>query len=56
MNPSSAVQTPDHLELWVVEDGLPNGDGPPGNARVRKFRITSAKSEEAPLEWRGANP
>ncbi|MBI4026182.1 MAG: hypothetical protein HY360_14440 [Verrucomicrobia bacterium] len=52
-NPSAAVQTPDHLELWVVEDGLPSGEGPPGNAWVRKFRITSAQSEEAPLEWRG---
>ena len=56
MNPSAAVQPPDHLALWVVEDGLPNGEGPPGNARVRKFRITSSKSEEAPLEWRGGNP
>ena len=56
MNPSAAVQTPDHLELWVVEDGLSNGEGPPGNARGRKFRIPSSKSEEVPLEWRGANP
>lgn len=57
MNPSAAVQTPDHLALWVVEDGMPNAEGPPGNARVRKFTISSTKSEEAPLEWRGeGNP
>ncbi len=50
INPCSTAQTPDHLGLWVVEDGLPNEDGPPGNARIRKFKITSTRTEEAPLE------
>ncbi|MBI4026438.1 MAG: hypothetical protein HY360_15745 [Verrucomicrobia bacterium] len=46
INPCAAAQTPDHLELWVVEDGLANADGPPGNARVRRFQISAAESEE----------
>ena len=50
MNPSSVVQSPDHLELWVVEDGMINEEGPPGNARIRKFKITSAHSEEVAVE------
>jgi hypothetical protein len=49
-NPCATAMTPDHLQLWVAEDGLPNDDGPPGNARVRKFRITSCASEEIPLD------
>ena len=52
LNPSAVVMTPDHQELWVVEDGLANADGPPGNARVRHFKIRAAHSEEAPLELR----
>ncbi|MBI4028034.1 MAG: hypothetical protein HY360_23825 [Verrucomicrobia bacterium] len=54
LNPSSVAQTQDHLELWVAEDGLPNKEGPPGNARVRKFRIAAAQTEEVPFEWQGA--
>ncbi len=50
INPCATVQSPDHMELWVAEDGRPNADGPSGNARVRKFRITAASSEEVPLE------
>ncbi|MBI4024471.1 MAG: hypothetical protein HY360_05785 [Verrucomicrobia bacterium] len=50
INPCATAQSPDHTELWVAEDGVKNADGPPGNARVRKFRITAAASEEIPLE------
>lgn len=50
LNPCSTAQTPDHLGLWVMEDGLPNADGPPGNARVRRFKIGCARSEEATVE------
>lgn len=50
LNPSSIGQTPDGLELWVAEDGLTNDEGPPGNARIRRFRITASQTEEAPLE------
>ncbi len=50
LNPSAVAQSPDHLELWVTEDGLPNVDGPPGNKRVRKFSITAENTEEVPLE------
>ena len=55
LNPSAVAMTPDHQELWVVEDGLPGSieDSPPGNARVRHFKISAAHSEEAPLELRG---
>ena len=49
INPCATAQTSDHLELWVAEDGVANPDGPPGNARVRKFHIASTRSEEAPL-------
>jgi len=50
LNPSAVAQTPDHLELWVTEDGMPVLDGQHGNARVRKFKITAEKTEEVPLE------
>ncbi len=46
MNPSATAQSSDHLTLWVAEDGMSNADGPPGNARVRRFKITSTESEE----------
>ncbi|MBI4024275.1 MAG: hypothetical protein HY360_04790 [Verrucomicrobia bacterium] len=51
MNPSAAILTPDHLALWVVEDGLPNDEGPPGNARVRRFRIEAAQSAETIVDF-----
>ncbi len=50
LNPSAVAQTPDHLGLWVVEDGTPIPDGPSGNTRVRTFKITAEHTEEAPLE------
>lgn len=53
MNPAAVVPTPDHLGLWVVEDGLANVEGAPGNARVRRFKLDAAKSEEIPFDWRG---
>lgn len=54
MNPSAAILSPDHTELWVSEDGQKNEEGPPGSARVRRFKITSARTEEIPFEWRTA--
>ena len=50
LNPTAVAQTSDHLELWVTEDGMPNVDGPSGNKRVRKFKITAEHTEEVPLE------
>ncbi len=50
MNPSTAILTPDHLALWVVEDGLPNDEGPPGNARVRRFHTEATQSAEAVVD------
>jgi len=47
MNPSATAQSGNHLELWVAEDGMANPEGPSGNARVRRFKITSSESEEA---------
>lgn len=41
--------SPDHAELWVVEDGAINKEGPPGNARIRRFAITAERVEDAPL-------
>lgn len=50
LNPSAVAMTPDHKELWVTEDGGINDEGPPGNARVRKFKVGSVLTEELPLE------
>lgn len=50
LNPTAVAQSPDHLELWVTEDGMPYPEGPNGNARVRKFKITAEHTEEVPLE------
>jgi hypothetical protein len=56
LNPSAIAMTPDHNAIWVVEDGLVNGDGPPGNARIRKFRITGSETEETPIEMGAPKP
>ncbi len=50
LNPSAVAMSPDHVNVWVTEDGAINDEGPPGNARVRKFKITAARTEEIPLE------
>jgi hypothetical protein len=47
INLVSMFQSPDHLTLWAVEDGLENLAGEPPNRRVRRFKITSAASAEA---------
>lgn len=54
-NPSAVAATPDHLSLWVVEDGVKEADKPPGNARVRHFKITGEKTEEVPLPFGNAS-
>lgn len=46
LNPSAAVPSPDHTELYVVEDGMPNSEGPAGNARIRRFKITATAAKE----------
>ncbi len=54
MNPSAAIMSADHTELWVSEDGQKNEEGPPGNARVSRLKITCSKSEEIPFGWKTA--
>src|SRR6185436_11985001 len=46
LNPASAVMSRDQTDLWVTEDGLQNREGPPGNARVRRYIIKSAQTED----------
>jgi hypothetical protein len=46
LNPSAAVPSPDHTELYVVEDGVTNPDGPSGTARIRRFKITAGVTKE----------
>jgi len=46
LNPSSAVMSRDHTEVWVTEDGLHNREGPPGNARVRRYVVQAAQMED----------
>lgn len=52
LHPSAVAQSPEHTEVWVVEDGMPCKleESPPGNARVRKFKITATQTDELPLE------
>ena len=50
LNPASAAMSADHTELWVSEDGLPNTEGPPGNARIRRFLLKAANTQEAELD------
>ncbi len=52
IHPSAVAQSPEHTEIWVVEDGMPCKleDSPPGNARVRRFKITATQTDELPLE------
>jgi hypothetical protein len=45
MNPSAVAMDASHDEVWVVEDGMANPEGPKGNARVRRFAL-SARHEE----------
>lgn len=53
MDPSSVRMTPDHLGLWVVEDGFPYAEGPRGGARIRKFHVKAEHTEEAELDLSG---
>ena len=50
LNPSSAALSPDHLDLWITEDSLNNVEGPPGNARVRRFKLNATRTEEIELD------
>ncbi len=50
LNPSAVAQSPDHLDLWIAEDGEINLEGPPGNKRVRQFKISGAITEEKAFE------
>ncbi len=50
LNPSAISLTADHSALIVVEDGLTNLDGPPGNARVTRFKLKAAIEDAVPLE------
>jgi hypothetical protein len=50
LNPSSVVMDPTHSEVFVVEDGAPNTEGPKGNARVRRFELKAKHSEEVNFE------
>ena len=45
INPSAAIMDATHSELWVVEDGQANDEGPKGNARVRRFALKARYSE-----------
>lgn len=53
LNPSAVVMDQTHRTVWVAEDGQANPDGPPGNARVRRFRLHAVHTEELPIELRG---
>lgn len=53
LNPAAAVMDARHDELWVSEDGLPNKEGPAGNARVRRFLLKARHSEEADFNLPG---
>ncbi len=53
LNPCAVAQTPDLMVLWIAKDRMPKPDGPPGNTRVRKFRINAAQTEEVPLDLKG---
>jgi len=33
---------------------MKNEEGPPGNARVRRFKIVADQMEEIPFEWKTA--
>lgn len=46
LNPSAAIASADHGELYVLEDGQPNAEGPRGNARIRRFKITAGVTKE----------
>ena len=46
LNASAAVMDATHNELWVVEDGIANSEGPNGNARVRRFLLKASHTEE----------
>ncbi len=50
LNPRATLMTPDHKQLYVAEDGLPNTDGPPGNARVSLFKIKAAFEDATPIQ------
>lgn len=52
LNPAATAASRDRTGLWVAEDGMANAEGPPGNARVRHFKITATRSEEAPFTWK----
>lgn len=52
MNPSAVAMDASHDEVWVVEDGLPNPEGPPGNARVRRFSLAARHEESVAFELR----
>ncbi len=49
LNPRSIVMTPDHKYFYLAEDGAPNSDGPPGNARVSRFTIKAILEDAIPL-------
>jgi DNA-binding beta-propeller fold protein YncE len=50
LNPRATAMTPDHKHLYVAEDGLPNTDGPPGNARISRFKIKANLEDSAPIQ------
>ncbi len=51
MNPSAIAVDPTNTIAWITENGLTPSNAPagspPGNARLRKFKITSEKSAQA---------
>jgi hypothetical protein len=54
VNPSAISILPDHSALIVAEDGMANVDGPPGNARVSRFKLKHAIEDAMPLELKPA--
>ncbi len=50
INPRSVIMTPDHKYLYVAEDGIPNTEGPPGNAKVTRFTIKAVLEDTLPIQ------
>jgi hypothetical protein len=55
-SPSCVVVSPDHQEIWVVEDGTKYAEGPSGTARIRKFRVTADVTEEVAVDLSAWKP
>jgi hypothetical protein len=50
LNPCAVIMDPTHNEVFILEDGTPNKEGPRGNARVRRFELKAKHSEEVTFE------